>query len=1223
MGEPIAKKRRKTFYDEDHAQALGVPKTCFTWRAWNVLRVPEYNYARRCYADGNLLLRHVSGVLESTIKEDGEVSAWLQQSVSRLQRPRTFVSQAGETSDPANQGEGGEKKRSGKGQEKQKQPLPAPSPAQEEEDEKLASLLFREASLRGFTFVRAESHLACANTGGMSSRRAACSAPLPEQGNKSKVKKEKNKKRKRQDMTEEEEEEEEAALLRGFGGCFSLLSHRIILSSSKDDERRKPSQEERDEDGENASSSSTSQDDDDNKAFFFCLPGMCECEGLCNSSRITFHNRENACFGRLLCLGCVAHSLQMTQGKRIMCQDCLQKQVARIKNFRRLKKKKTQQQNNKEPEQLRSKRKAAAEGTVEEQERESEAEEASAAEDDASSPPLSIACAFTSTQEEDYILHMHAVHMGVGKKGDASSAAALPVPMRLYRKATIAFLQKYFAPREQKPPSSSSSPPFQPSGGNKGGAGEGPLPLFETGTEILKSTCLYALAYSLCHGFASGLLSQAMKLQLTNKDTALSSCIALVLDLCRHSHHCNRHHFHRNDGNRLSYILQQHQDHEGNNYLESTLQEMCSQYAEIKNCDSDKQRRGQSHQGHQECQCKKEEDEENDRKELAAQQMLLLGPGFANHVLTVRMMLIRMSFLIVNWSQEKKSDTSNKTPLLACKHPSTPDMLPRELQERCFSSLQKQIARCQRTEAQCVQKSHAFAYAAMVMHSNNSADDNENENQLEQEMQEEGAALSPTAVQKKGDTLQLVTLLPSANEEFVDRDLLYCKQHFWGVSTKTAGVAKQDMSREEMARIKFQQFVTQLLESKALKVLASCFSGGAPSSVVSTAAAPFFSSSLEAPVSQSKLSPPSSSHTVMIQAAPFSSSSSTRVLPSSLSMLQASAREKWPFLPPLVQPSSLHAMVMGEVGGGFSSWQQWSSSLQSCAMSPSSCDARGLRPAGCADSLLPPLSLQSSMPLSCAMMGGEAAASRPSLQSLSESLPYAMMQAAREKPHLQQRQSSYAMAVLQQALQQQKPQQQEQDTTSTTRDEEIAVDVLHRMIAQQHLGASEEPVVQRKRSRPKKKPEAMATMGSKHRKGLEALVSSGEGAERNEKATKKPGTMSSKNLEKRLRLRLGSNNLTWQFIKADGDCLFGAVWHQLYGKIASESEILQLRGEVAAYLHLHAERFKDSVSLEGEKCISHCLFCFVCMSVLLNRDSRIQFHWQVRNAYHATFFCFS
>jgi hypothetical protein len=131
------------------------------------------------------------------------------------------------------------------------------------------------------------------------------------------------------------------------------------------------------------------------------------------------------------------------------------------------------------------------------------------------------------------------------------------------------------------------------------------------------------------------------------------------------------------------------------------------------------------------------------------------------------------------------------------------------------------------------------------MHSNNSADDNENENQLEQEMQEEGAALSPTAVQKKGDTLQLVTLLPSANEEFVDRDLLYCKQHFWGVSTKTAGVAKQDMSREEMARIKFQQFVTQLLESKALKVLASCFSGGAPSSVVSTAAAPFFSSSLE------------------------------------------------------------------------------------------------------------------------------------------------------------------------------------------------------------------------------------------------------------------------------------------------------------------------------------------------------------------------------------------
>ena len=1176
----MAKKRRKTMYDANHAEALGIPKTCFTWRAWNILRVPEYNYARRCYADGNLLLQHVSEVLDFTIERDGEFSAWLQRSLSQLR------SQASKTSDVADQGEGGEKRRSGKGQKKQKQPLPASSPAQEKEDEQLARLLFREASLRGFTFVRAGSHLACANAGHMSSRHAACFAQPPEQGDKNKKKKDNDRKRKRQ---ETEAEEEEEALLRGFGGCYSLLSHKTVPASSKD-ERRKHSQEDGDEDEENVSSSTSSQDDDEN----VCLPGMCECEGLCNSSRMTFHNRENSCFGRLLCLGCVAHSLHMTQGKRIMCRDCLQKQVARIKNFRRLKKKKPPQQNDQEPEQQRSKRKAASEGLAEEQEKESDAEEASSAEDDAASPPLSMACAFASTQEEDDILHMYSLHMGGAKNGDVCSPAALLLFTRLYRKATIAFLQKYFAPRKQDPPSSSSSPPppFQPSGCNHGDAGGGPSSSFETGVDILKSTCLYGLAYSLCHGFASGLLGQAMKLQLTNKDTALGSCITLVLNLCRHHHH-NHHHFYQNDRDRLSYLLLHHQHHDSDD-IESALKKMCSQYDEIKNHDNNNQRRGQSHQGHPESQCKKEEDDGNDRKELAAQQMLLLGPGFANHVLTVRMMLIRMSFLIVNWSQDTKSSRSSKTPLLACKHPSTPDMLPRELQERCFSSLQKQIARCQRIEAQCVQKRHAFAYAAMIVHNRSAAGENNKENQQEQEMQEERGAPSPTAVPKEGDRmLQLVTLLPrdTNEEEFVNRDLLYCKQHFWGVSTKTAGAqAKQDMSKEEMARIKFQQLVTQLLESKALGVLSSCFSGGASSSVLSTAAAPFVSPSSAAPVSQSSL--PSSLHTVMIQAAPSSSAASTHVLPSSPSMLQASAGEKWPVLPPLLQPSSSHAMGMGRGGGGLSLWPPWSSSSQSCAMPSSSYDARGLRPAGCAESRLPPLSLKSWSSMSCAMMEGEAAASRPSLPPLSESSPYAMMRAAREKLHLQQRLSSYAMVVLQPALLQQKSQGQQHNTTSTTRDEEIAVDALHHMMAQQNLGASEEPVVQRKRGRQKKTPEAMTTTGTKSRKGLEALVSSGKGAKHNEKAPGNTGKGSTKSLEERLRQRLGINNLTWQFIKADGDCLFGAVWHQLYGEIASESEILQLRREVAAYLHLHAERFKDSASLEGEKSIPHSIIWF-------------------------------
>ena len=197
----------------------------------------------------------------------------------------------------------------------------------------------------------------------------------------------------------------------------------------------------------------------------------------------------------------------------------------------------------------------------------------------------------------------------------------------------------------------------------------------------------------------------------------------------------------------------------------------------------------------------------------------------------------------------------------------------------------------------------------------------------------------------------------------------------------------------------------------------------------------------------------------------------------------------------------------------------WSSSSQSCVMPSSSYDARGLRPARCAESRLPPLSSQSSLSLSCTMMEGEA---RPSLLPLSESSPYAMIPAAREKLHLQQRVSSYAMVVLQQALPQQKPQQHQHNTMSTTLDEEISVDFLHQMMAQQNLCASEEPVVLLKRGRLKKTPEAMTTMGTKGSKRLEALVSSSKG--HNEKAPRKTGTRSTKNLEERLRQQLGSHN---------------------------------------------------------------------------------------------------
>lgn len=56
----------------------------------------------------------------------------------------------------------------------------------------------------------------------------------------------------------------------------------------------------------------------------------------------------------------------------------------------------------------------------------------------------------------------------------------------------------------------------------------------------------------------------------------------------------------------------------------------------------------------------------------------------------------------------------------------------------------------------------------------------------------------------------------------------------------------------------------------------------------------------------------------------------------------------------------------------------------------------------------------------------------------------------------------------------------------------------------------------------KKTPEAMTTMGTKGSKRLEALVSSSKG--HNEKAPRKTGTRSTKNLEERLRQQLGSHN---------------------------------------------------------------------------------------------------
>ena len=61
-----------------------------------------------------------------------------------------------------------------------------------------------------------------------------------------------------------------------------------------------------------------------------CMQGLCECEGECLEFKHVFSS-QTPCTQRLLCLVCVAHSLHMTAGTRILCHSCLRRYLNRDK----------------------------------------------------------------------------------------------------------------------------------------------------------------------------------------------------------------------------------------------------------------------------------------------------------------------------------------------------------------------------------------------------------------------------------------------------------------------------------------------------------------------------------------------------------------------------------------------------------------------------------------------------------------------------------------------------------------------------------------------------------------------------------------------------------------------------------------------------------------------------------------------------------------------------